>query len=109
MEPLLYCCCGFDVHRDVIEACILRGADAEPEIIRQSFGAVKPELQRLMNWLSENGCYTVAMESTGVYWKPVFQTLESVFKTAIPHKFHTGVFFFVIALLESDRKKPWKH
>ncbi|MBQ1678078.1 MAG: IS110 family transposase [Oscillospiraceae bacterium] len=76
MEALLYCCCGLDVHRDVIEACILRGADAEPEIIRQSFGAAKPELQRLMNWLSQNGCYTVAMESTGVYWKPIFQALE---------------------------------
>ena len=76
MEALLYCCCGLDVHRDIIEACILRGADAEPEIIRQSFGAAKPELQRLMNWLSQNGCYTVAMESTGVYWKPIFQTLE---------------------------------
>lgn len=76
MEALLYCCCGLDVHRDVIEACILRGAGAEPEIIRQSFGAAKPELQRLMNWLSQNGCYTVAMESTGVYWKPIFQTLE---------------------------------
>ena len=76
MEALLYCCCGLDVHRDLIEACILRGVDAEPEIIRQSFGAAKPELQRLMNWLSQNGCYTVAMESTGVYWKPIFQTLE---------------------------------
>ena len=76
MEALLYCCCGLDVHRDIIEACILRGADAEPEIIRQSFGAAKPELQRLMNWLSQNDCYTVAMESTGVYWKPIFQMLE---------------------------------
>ena len=76
MEALLYCCCGLDVHRDVIEACILRGVDAKPEIIRQSFGAAKPELQRLMNWLSQNGCYSVAMESTGVYWKPIFQTLE---------------------------------
>ena len=76
MEALLYCCCGLDVHRDLIEACILRGAGAEPEIIRQSFGAAKPELQRLMNWRSQNGCYTVAMESTGVYWKPIFQTLE---------------------------------
>ena len=76
MEALLYCCCGLDVHRDLIEACILRGADAEPEIIRQSFGTAKPELQRLMNWLSQNDCYTVAMESTGVYWKPIFQTLE---------------------------------
>ena len=76
MEALLYCACGLDVHKDIIEACIMRGIDAEPEIIRQSFGAAKPELQRLMNWLSQNGCYTVAMESTGVYWKPIFQTLE---------------------------------
>ena len=77
MEELLYCGCGLDIHKEVIEACILRGLDAEPEIIRQSFGTAKPELRRLMDWLGENDCYTVAMESTGVYWKPIYQALET--------------------------------
>ena len=77
MEALLYCACGLDVHKDIIEACILRGSDAEPEILRQSFGATKQELQKLMTWLLENDCYTVAMESTGVYWKPIYQIFET--------------------------------
>lgn len=77
MEALLYCCCGLDVHKEMIEACILRGADAEPEVIQCSFGTTKPELQQLMNWLDKNDCYTVAMESTGVYWKPIYQILET--------------------------------
>ncbi len=44
MEALLYCCCGLDVHKDLIEACILRGEGMEPEIVRCSFGTTKPEL-----------------------------------------------------------------
>ncbi len=76
MEALLYCCCGLDVHRDLIEACILRGEGGEPETIRESFGATKTELKRLTLWLEQNDCYSVAMESTGVYWKPIFETLE---------------------------------
>ena len=76
MEVLMYCCCGLDVHRDLIEACILRGEGLEPEIIRESFGTTKPELKRLTLWLSKNDCFSVAMESTGVYWKPIFETLE---------------------------------
>ena len=76
MEALMYCCCGLDVHRDLIEACILRGEGLEPEIIRESFGTTKPELKRLTLWLSKNDCFSVAMESTGVYWKPIFETLE---------------------------------
>ena len=76
MEALLYCCCGLDVHRDIIETCILRGEGSDPETIREAFGTTRPELRRMIHWLSENDCYFVAMESTGVYWKPVFETLE---------------------------------
>lgn len=77
MEALLYCCCGLDIHKDLIEACILCGEHREPETIRQSFGTSNPELHRLISWLAVNDCYTVAMESTGVYWKPVYQALET--------------------------------
>ena len=76
MDVLLYCCCGLDVHRDRIEACIQRGIDGEPEVIRQTFGTRKAELQNLAKWLAEHDCYTVAMVSTGVYWMPVYETLE---------------------------------
>lgn len=76
MEALLYCCCGLDVHKDLIEACILRGEGLEPDAVRESFGTTKPELKRLIVWLSHNDCYSVAMESTGVYWKPIFEALE---------------------------------
>ena len=76
MEALLYCCCGLDVHKDLIEACILRGEGLEPDAVRESFGTTKPELKRLTVWLSHNDCYSVAMESTGVYWKPIFEALE---------------------------------
>ena len=48
MEALLYCCCGLDVHKDLIEACILRGTGRDPEIVRQAFGTNRDELQKLM-------------------------------------------------------------
>jgi len=76
MEALLYCCCGLDVHKDLIEACILRGEGLAPEIIRAQFGTTRPELLKMARWLSQKDCYSVAMESTGVYWKPIYEILE---------------------------------
>jgi hypothetical protein len=77
MEAMLYCCCGLDVHRDIIEACIIRGLTKDPEIIHERFSATRSSLNEMANWLIENDCYTVAMESTGVYWKPVYNILEA--------------------------------
>lgn len=76
MEQVLYCCAGLDVHKDTIEACIVRGLKGKPKAKRASFGTTLAELRRLVKWLSSNGCYSVAMESTGVYWKPVFEAIE---------------------------------
>ena len=76
MESVLYCCAGLDLHKDIIEACIVRGITGKPEAKRNTFGTTPKELQRLVEWLSESGCYSVAMESTGVYWKPVFEAIE---------------------------------
>lgn len=76
MEALLYCCCGLDVHRDIIEACILRGSEQTPEIIRNSFSTVSQGLADLVAWTEANDCFSVAMESTGVYWVPVFEAFE---------------------------------
>ena len=76
MEALLYCCCGLDIHKDLIEACILRGEEQVPEIIRKSFSTSQHGLKDLVRWTDENNCYSIAMESTGVYWTPVFEAFE---------------------------------
>ena len=67
MEALLYCCCGLDVHKDLIESCILRGKGMEPEIVRCSFGTTKPELKQLTLWLSD---FTVFLRKNGLRFPP---------------------------------------
>ena len=75
MEPILECCCGMDVHKDKIEACILRSGMEAP--IRETFGCIPSELKRLCTWLGSYDCRHFAMESTGVYWMPVYEQIES--------------------------------
>ena len=75
MQPILECCCGVDVHKDMIEACIIKGMD-NPIFIRERFTTFQNDLQRFVNWLFENDCYNVAMESTGIYWRPVYEAIE---------------------------------
>lgn len=75
MQAILECCCGVDVHKDMIEACIIQGIE-NPNFIRQQFLTIPSELQEFVQWLYENDCYHIAMESTGVYWKPVYETIE---------------------------------
>lgn len=77
MHALLDCCCGLDVHKDVIQACILKGSPGDDPIsIRAEFKAIQSDLQRMCSWLLENDCLHVAMESTGVYWRPVYEACE---------------------------------
>ena len=65
-------CCGLDVHKKVIEACII-----VPEGKRRNqYGTMTEDLQKLVTWLQEYRVSVVAMESTGVYWKPVYNILE---------------------------------
>lgn len=72
MRPIYERCCGLDVHKKTVVACRLT-----PEGSRtQTFGTMTDELIRLREWLLEAGVTHVAMESTGVYWKPVFNLLE---------------------------------
>ena len=81
MQILYSRCCGIDVHKDSVTACVLvySGA-AEPELVRKrSFGTHKKSLSNLRLWLFAQKVKQVAMESTGVYWKPVWQALEGNF------------------------------
>jgi transposase len=76
MQAMLYCCCGLDVHKDMVEACILHGETELPRIIRQQFSTTRQGLGELVVWLEEHECYHIAMESTGVYWRPVYEVIE---------------------------------
>lgn len=79
MEALLESCAGLDVHQETIVACVLTGRTgrASPKKEIRSFGSTTEELLKLNKWLRENKCAEVAMESTGVYWKPVWNILEN--------------------------------
>jgi transposase len=77
MEVVFECCCGIDVHKDTVVACVVKGPKG-PSFKREvrTFGTTTAELLRLRDWLEAEGVTHVAMESTGVYWKPVFNVLE---------------------------------
>ena len=72
MEKVYDICCGIDVHKKLIVACLKSGSKQE---IRQT-GATTRELLELADWLKANDCQMVAMESTGSYWKPLYNILE---------------------------------
>lgn len=72
MEVVHKRCCGLDVHKDTVVACLLTPGSRE---IR-TFRTTTDQLREMVLWLTESDCWHVAMESTGVYWKPVFNVLE---------------------------------
>ena len=74
MEVLYERCCGIDVHKNMLMVCIFMGA-RKKEI--REFGTMTDDILELCSWIKETGCQAVAMESTGVYWKPVYNILES--------------------------------
>lgn len=67
-------CCGMDVHKKTVVACVRTDQGQQT----RTFGTVTRELLRLWDWLDQEHVSAVAMESTGVYWKPVFNVLESL-------------------------------
>jgi transposase len=78
MKLLYRCCAGLDIHRDTVSACIRRRVrgQAEAVIEEQVFGTFTQELERLRDWLKNHKVRQVAMESTGVYWIPIWNVLE---------------------------------
>jgi len=71
-------CCGLDVHKKTVSACIVssdKKGEAQSEI--REFKTFTDELFRLRDWLTENSCPVVAVESTGIYWRPVHNVLEN--------------------------------
>jgi len=79
MEDILECCCGLDIHKESIVACLMKGSigkGQKPESEIREFGTQLKDLIALREWLEENDCHYVAMESTGIYWQPVYAVLE---------------------------------
>jgi transposase len=82
-------CCGLDVHKSSVVACVLAmGASGEPQKEVRTFGTMTADILALADWLVGWGCTHVAMESTGVYWKPIWNLLESSFTLLLANARH---------------------
>lgn len=89
MEILYERCCGLDVHKRTVVACLLvPGRTGEPSKQIRTFGTMTRDLLALSDWLAEAGCTHVAMESTGVFWKPVYNLLEEHFALLVVNAAH---------------------
>ena len=76
MDLLHPLCAGLDVHKDTVVACLRRVVDGRVKREVRTFGTTTRDLLELSDWLASQGCRHVAMEATGVYWKPVWHILS---------------------------------
>jgi len=76
MDVLYPRCAGLDVHKDTVVACVRVADGAEVRREVRTFATTTPGLLEMSAWLSEHGCTHIAMEATGVYWKPVWHVLS---------------------------------
>jgi transposase len=74
MEIVYECCCGLDVHAKTVVA----GRIKHDQKDRRTFSTMTDDVWRLADWLVQAGCPHVAIESTGVYWQPVFNILDGL-------------------------------
>src|SRR5438105_9118762 len=89
MEAIIERCCGLDVHqKSVVAGLIVGAADSKPRTEVRRYGTSTRELEALRDWLKTAGCTHVAMESTGVYWKPVYAVLEGHFEIVVGNAHH---------------------
>jgi transposase len=77
--------CGLDVHRDTVVATV-RGEDIETRTV--TYGTFTKDIEALIGWLQNEGVTHVAMESTGVYWKPVYYVMEPYFELLLVNARH---------------------
>ncbi len=87
MEVVYETCCGIDVHAEFLVACLIRQGKKET----RRYATLTDELMQLRTWLVEAGCTHVAIESTGVYWKPVFNLLEGAVEVVLINPEHARV------------------
>src|SRR3954462_7004608 len=89
MEALVERCAGLDVHQASVVCCVLVGPPGcRPRKRLRPFGTTTHELGKLRAWLTEHGVTHVGMESTGIYWKPVYAALEGHFDLTVGNAHH---------------------
>ena len=89
METQIERCAGLDVHKETVVACVrVPGADRERQQLVQTFGTTTAALLALRDWLVAHGVTVVGMESTGMYWKPVYYVLEDALECWLLHARH---------------------
>lgn len=89
MEVVHERCCGLDVHKQTVVACVIvPGTTSQPNKEIRTFGTMTPDLLELADWLNACRVTHLAMESTGVYWKPVWNLLEGQFELLLVNARH---------------------
>ena len=89
MEAIVERCCGIDVHSAELVVCVLLGpADRKPRKEIRRFPTFSRDLLELRDWLAELGVTHIAMESTGMYWKPVYAVFEGDFEVIVGNAHH---------------------
>lgn len=88
MEVLYERCAGLDVHKKSVVACRCKQVSRRIEREVKRFGTTLPELLEMLVWLREWGCSHIGMESTGDYWKPIYNVLEGQFEIVLTNAQH---------------------
>jgi transposase len=88
MEVMHPRCAGLDVHKDSVVACVRLQEGPAPRHSVQTFDTTTQGLLALSDWLGEHGCSHVAMEATGIYWRPVWHVLEESFELVLANAMH---------------------
>ncbi len=89
MKPILKTCCGIDVHKKEVVACLLKQDEhGNYQSTICKFATTRNELFALKEWLLSENCRQVAMESTGVYWKPLYNILEDSMEITLTNAKH---------------------
>src|SRR4051794_37628445 len=89
MDILYPCCAGLDVHKKTVVACrIFKATTGEQVVESRTFATLTPDLLCLSDWLRAAGVTHVAIESTGVYWQPVYNLLEGDFTMLLVNPRH---------------------
>ena len=89
MEILYERCAGLDVHKKNVKVCLkTKDADGRPSKEVRTYATKTQNILQMRDWLKEQGCTHIALESTGVYWKPIYNLLEDDFEILVVNAHH---------------------
>jgi transposase len=83
MDSLYECCCGMDGHLKTVVACLLKTAGRKVHKQVRVFKTMTQDILAMSDWLKAEACTHVAMESSGVYWQPIYTLLEGHFELLV--------------------------